>query len=140
MSMGTLVDALVTSLKTLLATSPACRVEKYWRLEAPGQLTCFVVPDAELAERDVAMGNVFETGWHVDLYVETPWDDKAATADKVQAVIEALRGWVNSNREYVPGYVMTCGEAPYAFVNRPGAGDPTYLVTLPLQIEYPNLG
>ena len=140
MSMTTLMDSLVTDLRTLLATSPACKVEKYWRLQPPKVMTCFVHPVREYGEIAVAIGNDFATGWEVNLYVETPWNDKEETAEAVQAVIDAVRGWVDANREFVAGYVLTCGEAPYAFVSRPGAGDPTYLITLPLKVEYPHLG
>ena len=136
MTMGALVTNLTTDLRTLLS----CRVEKYWRLEPPTALTVFVHPNNEAAESDLSIGNDFGTGWEVTLYCETPWDDKAATADAAQAVVDAVRGWANSNREYVPGYVLTCGLAPYTFVTRPAAGKPTYLIALPLRFELPRSG
>lgn len=136
MTMGTLVSNLTTDLRALLS----CPVEKYWRLEPPTVLTAFVHPNTESAETDIAIGNDFGTGWEVTLYVETPWDDKAATADAAQAIVDAVRTWVNSNRSYVSGYVLTCGLAPYAFVQRPSAAKPTYLITLPLRVALPRIG
>lgn len=134
-----LVSNLVTSFKTLLATSPDCVVEAYWRTETPTVLTACVHPVRRAAEEDVAIGNDFQTGWTVNVYVEKPWDNKVATAEAVLDVEEAILGWVNSNREYVASYVLTAGEVPYQIINRPGRGNPTFCAIVPLRFDIPQL-
>lgn len=129
-----LMDQLITDLRALLSYS----VEKWWRQEQPTVLTVYVHPEEELEEQARGIGNDFMTGWIVNCYVETPWDDKATTADTAQAVADSIRGWVNSNRSYVADTVLTCGRTPYGFVKREGTNKRTFLIKLPLRFRPPN--
>jgi hypothetical protein len=134
-----LVSTLVTDLRTLFASSPDCVVEAYWRTETPKVLTACVVPMHQAGEHSAYMGNNFQDGWLVNVYVEKPWDNKTTTAEAVLDVAEALYVWASSNREYVTNYVTTVGRTSYVLINRPGRGDPTFCAIVPLQFDPPRV-
>ena len=127
MTMTQFVDAFTTLLRAAL-TQP---VEKYWRLQPPTVLTVFVHASEESGETSITVGNVWEEGTTLDVYVETPWNDKEATAEAVDAVVETVKSTVHDNRdlEYATGLYAEWGKIAgtnFFMAERPGAGKPVY--------------
>ncbi len=136
METKTLLANLVTAYRTLLS----CPVEAYYRTDTPSKLRAMVYPAREKAEEDMAIGNVFQTGWLINVLVEIPWDNKVSTADAVLDEVTSVQGWVSSNREYVTDYVLTCGDTSFQYIDRTGRGAFTFAVIVPLRFDPPNVG
>ena len=130
---------VLDTIVTLLQAELSAPVEEYWRLEPPTQLTVFVQPKTEAAEKAVAVGDNFESGWEVSVIIEVPWDDKVATGASLDAAVESVKNVVQDNRQPISGaaYVMMYGEISYQFVQRPGASKPVFAAIVPYILTYP---
>jgi len=121
------MNTLVGDYVTLLRTALTCTVEAYWRVEPPLVLTCYVQPAEEGAEEPFGIGAAMSQGMGVDVFVETPWDDKVATAQAVGTTVETVKGVVAANRQLGAwecwGVVTGVG---YFLASRVGASKPTY--------------
>lgn len=134
MTTTTLMDNLTASLRATLS----CPVEEGYRLEPPTKLRVMLHPISESAETDIAVGNEFATGWLVNAYVETPWTNRWDDAEAVLAVVDSIKGWASSNREYATGYVLTTGRITFPLIQRPGGGTPAFAAIVPLQFDLPD--
>lgn len=133
----TSTKTVVSTVAAALRTSLSCPVETYRPPATVSDLCVTIYPRSQAEETDLAVGNVFGTGWTLSVHIEHPWDNKATTAEGVIDVEDTIRAWVDTQREIIAGYVMTTGRTEYVGINRPGRADPTFCAMMQLHIDLP---
>ncbi len=118
---------LVGDVAALLNTALACTVAKYQRLDPPTALRVqvFEGPEGESAENATDL-NAVSGGTHFQrmqlcILVETPWDEKEATAAALDAAVETIKTTIIANRDIADGAAVGRydGQTPF-FVRYPG--------------------
>ena len=126
---------LISDWTTILRAALSCPVEEYERLDPPTVLRVQVVEGDEGEGEEnandlnkVSGGTHFQR-MHVQMIVETPWDEKKTTAEALDTAVETIKAaiWANRTIDGSDGVDADVsiyhGQVPF-FLTYPGTDQP----------------